>query len=188
MVRARPARYKGASNGSGFDDHGDWISVELQRGHVRRLAAVIAVLLSFWVWPGRGQTPARVLVDGRVERPATYSVTALAALPALEVGAASENGVTATFVGTPLWPLIEAARPIDGPEPGAHLQHTLLARGADGYVVAIAMGEVDPAVEGKPIIIAYKQDGVILAAPRLVVPGDRGAGRNVRALVSIDVQ
>jgi DMSO/TMAO reductase YedYZ molybdopterin-dependent catalytic subunit len=151
--------------------------------------AAVALLLGLWAAPVRAQSPVvQMSIGGRVETPATYTMSALASLPALEVQAPREGGAISDYVGTPLWPLLAAAKPVDGPGRGAHLQHALLARGADGYAVLLAIGEIDPGFEGKPVIIAYKQDGAVLAAPRLVVPGDHRAGRNVRELVSIDVQ
>ena len=168
---------------------------------MRRRGALLVLLLGVWMTPGRAQvaTPGpipmpvpvqapRVSIGGRVATPSSYTLGALAAQPAVEVQAAREGGTLATFVGPLLWPLLEAAKPVDGTTPGANLQHTLVARSADGYAAVLAIGEIDPQFEGKPVIIAYKQDGVVLGAPRLVVPGDRRAGRNVRDLVSIEVQ
>ena len=31
--------------------------------------------------------------------------------------------------------------------------------GADGYVVALAVGELDPEFEGKSVLVAYARDG-----------------------------
>jgi hypothetical protein len=63
-----------------------------------------------------------------------------------------------------------------------------MAHGRDGYVVALAIAEIDPGFEGKQVLIATTQDGKPLAAPELVVPGDRRAGRRVHDLVGIEVQ
>lgn len=156
---------------------------------MKRRAAIVLLALGAFAAPGWAQAPAaRVSIGGRVATPSSYTIGALAALPSVEVQAAREGGTMASFVGPLLWPLLETAKLLDGTERGAHLQHALVARGADNYAVLLALGEIDPQFEGKPVIIAYKQDGVVLAAPRLVVPGDHRAGRNVRDLVSIDVQ
>ena len=134
------------------------------------------------------QAPAgRVDISGEVQRPASFSIEGLAALPSLEVQAVREGGAPAAYVGPLLWPILAAAAIVDAPGKGSHLQHVLFARGADGYAVALAIGEIDPGFEGKPVIIAYKQDGAVLAAPRLVIPGDHKAGRAVRDLVAIEV-
>jgi hypothetical protein len=54
--------------------------------------------------------------------------------------------------------------------------------------VALAIAEIDPGFEGKQVLIATTQDGKKLAAPELVVPGDRRAGRRVHDLTGIEVQ
>ena len=129
-----------------------------------------------------------VAITGQVEHPATYAIADLASHPTLEVDGAREGGATSQYTGTLLWPLLATAKLISGPDRGSRLQHVLLVRGADGYAVTLAIGELDPLFEGKQVIIATKQDGVALAALRLLVPGDKHAARNVRDLVSIEVR
>ena len=154
-----------------------------------RLRVAVAALLIAAPAAGSAQVAvAQVTITGQVQQATSYSAEQLASMPAVEVQGAREGGATSTYAGPVLWPLVEAAKPIDGPDRGAHLQHVLLARGADGYAVALALGEIDPGFEGKHIIIATKQDGAPLPAPRLVVPGDHRAGRNVRELVAIEVR
>ena len=150
-----------------------------------RLAVALLLLLPL---AAHAQTVAgRVEISGQVQLPASFSIEELAALPSVEVQSARESGAMETYVGPLLWPMLSASTLVDGPGKGAHLQHVLFARGVDGYAVALAIGEIDPGFEGKPVIIAYKQDGVVLAAPRLVVPGDHKPGRAVRDLVAIEV-
>lgn len=157
---------------------------------MRRRAALAALLPALLVTgPGSAQVPAgQITITGRVEQPATYPVRGLTTMPAVQVQGTVEDGALSTFVGTLLWPLIAAAKPIDETERGSYLQHVLFARGADGDAVAIAIAEIDPGFEGKPVVIAYKQDGALLPVPRLVVPGDRRSGRNVRDLVAVEVR
>jgi hypothetical protein len=139
-----------------------------------------------------GSASAQVLagqlaVTGRVSVPTSYSIMGLATMPAFEVDAPAELGRYAHFVGPMLWALIVAARPTPGPTPRSNLDRVVFARNADAVTVAVAFGEIDPNYEGKAVLVAYKQDGVILQAPRLVVPGDRLPGRNLRDLVALDV-
>ena len=59
--------------------------------------------------------------------------------------------------------------------------------GADGYAAPVAMAEIAPAFEGKPVILAVTRNGAPLARPLLVVPGDHLHGRDVRDVVAIVV-
>ena len=94
----------------------------------------------------------------------------------------------AVFTGALLWDLVKAATPIDEAGGHARLQHTLLARGRDGYAVALAVGELDPNFEGKQVLVAYVRDGNPAPVLQLVVPGDARPGRSVRDLVSIEMR
>ena len=155
---------------------------------MRRRAAAAAVL-ALAAGPGAAQVPvAQVTVTGRVQQVATYSIQDLAVLPAYQTRATSYGNRESTFVGALLWTLIVAARPLPDPTWANNLRDVIFARGADGTTVAVAMAEVDPDYEGKPLLVAYKQDGAILPVPRLVVPGDRHAGRNVPNLVTLEVR
>ena len=64
----------------------------------------------------------------------------------------------------------------------------MLARGQDGYAVALAIGELDPNFEGKQVLIAYAQDDKPLPGLRLVVPADIRGGRGVHDLAAIEVR
>ncbi len=74
--------------------------------------------------------------------------------------------------------IVKQAAPVDsGSDKSASLQHTILARGHDGYGVALAIGEIDPRFAGKKVIVAYQQGGKPMENQtfRLVVPGDAHA-------------
>jgi hypothetical protein len=94
------------------------------------------------------------------------------------------------YTGVLLWSLIEKAVLADVSGKNAALRHTLLITGRDGYAVALAIGEVDPHYEGKSVILAYAggEPPASIAAPRLVVPGDKHGGRSVRDVASIEVR
>ena len=73
----------------------------------------------------------------------------------------------------------------------AHLHHTIIVTGRDGYAVALALGEIDPKFENKSVILAYAKDGQPLDPSmgiRLIVPGDQHGGRSVRDVVKIELQ
>jgi hypothetical protein len=75
-------------------------------------------------------------------------------------------------------------------EPGTktHMRHVIMAQGSDGYAVAIAIGEIDPMVEGKQVIVAVRQDDAPLPSPRLVVPGDASFARGVHELTALEIR
>ena len=134
---------------------------------------------------------AAVSLEGRVAHPEAFTAADLKALPptTVEVTYLTEQGSQrATFTGALLWTLLDEAGLVDEPGKRTRLQHTVLARGRDGYAVALAVGEIDPKFEGKQVIVAYAQDGKPMAGLRLVVPKDLHGGRYVRDLVSIEVR
>jgi hypothetical protein len=57
-------------------------------------------------------------------------------------------------------------------------------------LVVISTGEIAPEFGGKPALLAYKQDGTeqLETGLRLVMPGDKRGGRNVRDVVSITIE
>ena len=135
--------------------------------------------------------PIELAISGRVGQPRTLALADLQALPpvTVEVTHATARGPqTATYIGALLWPLLAAAAPVDDPGRNTSLRHTMLAHGRDGYAVALAIGELDPRMAGKQVIVAYAENGKPLPSLRLVVPGDSHAGRSVRDLVSIEVR
>ncbi len=142
---------------------------------------------------GLGATPAslELVISGRIEHSRTLALADLQALPPVSVEVAyttTRGQQKAAYTDALLWPLLTAAAPVDEPGRNTHLLHTLRAQGRDGYAVALAIGELDPHMEGKQVIVAHTQDGKPLPALRLVVPGDSHAGRSVRDLVSIEVR
>jgi len=153
-------------------------------------AAVLAVLLAVAA-PAAAQAPAGVAIalSGKIAHPRSLAVSDLAPAVTVEVPASGKPDAPKTsFGGALLWPLLDAAGWVDAPGRKTHLQHVILARGRDGYAVALAIAEIDPGFEGKQVLIATTQDGKKLAAPELVVPGDKRAGRRVHDLVGIEVQ
>jgi hypothetical protein len=89
-----------------------------------------------------------------------------------------------------LWDLLAQAGTVDGAGTNSRLRHTLLVTSRDGYSVAIALGELDPAYGNKKVLLAYKGTDNVpsFAHLRLLVPGDVHAGRAVRDIASIEVR
>ena len=81
-----------------------------------------------------------------------------------------------------LWLLLEKAGLADETVKNPSLRRTLLITGRDGYVAALAFGEIDPQYEGKSVILAFAggDPPASYGALRLVVPGDAHGGRSAR--------
>ena len=138
--------------------------------------------------PGVASTT--VKLDGAVKAPATYSLMDLAALSSASVtlSVPGHDAASGSWKGVPLMVLIQKAGTVEENGHGAYLQHVIIARGSDGYGVAIAIGEIEPKFEGKQAIVAYQKDGVALSSLRLIIPGDTHAGRDVRDLAELTVK
>jgi DMSO/TMAO reductase YedYZ molybdopterin-dependent catalytic subunit len=137
--------------------------------------------------------PAPLSVAGRVEHPTTFSVADLQhMLPVVvDVDAGNDKqpvGPHRSFTGVMLWTLLDQAKLVDEPGKKTHMRHVFMASGADGYTVAISIGEIAPLNEGKPVLVAYAQGGKPMDGLRLVIPGDKRSERFVKNLVSIDVR
>jgi hypothetical protein len=69
------------------------------------------------------------------------------------------------------------------------MTEVLLVEAADGYKVAFALAEVDPAFAVRDIIVADKRDGKPLDAQegplKIVAPGDKRAARWVRQVTAL---
>ena len=74
---------------------------------------------------------------------------------------------------------------------GARLTEVMLVEAADGYKVAFAVAEVDPAFATREIILADRRDGKPLDAKegplRIVAPGDKRAARWVRQVTTLRI-
>ena len=154
--------------------------------------AALAVALALWAAPALSQS-APLAVDGHVAHPAQLTLDQVKALPPVTVSLTfqTDHGPqTSTWTGALLLDIVKQAAPVDsGPDKSAPLQHTILARGRDGYGVALAIGEIDPRFAGKQVIVAYQQGGKPMENQtfRLVVPGDAHGGRSVNDLVSLTI-
>ncbi len=103
-----------------------------------------------------------------------------------------DHDTPATFDGVPLAALLTTAGVQLGDKlRGQRLTEVLLVEAADGYKVAFALAEVDPAFATREIILADKRDGKPLDAKegplRIVAPGDKRAARWVRQVTVLRI-
>ena len=126
-------------------------------------------------------------------RTATLDPAALAHMPAVEthVSFLTEHGTEAAdYNGATLWSVLRQLDLITSTNPRDREKQAIVVTGHDGYEVVLAMAEIDPAFEGKQIVLADQVNGHSMPAGeiRLVVPGDRHGGRSVRDVARIEVQ
>jgi hypothetical protein len=146
---------------------------------------LLPFLVVLWASPVVAQS---VQVTGMV---AHSGAVALAGLkPVTVAGSFQTMGGTQAhhWSGPLLLDVLDVAGIADAPGKKTHFRHVIMASGADGYAVAVALGEIDPIGEGKQVIVALTQDGKALDKPRLVVPGDSHAARGVHDLVGLEVR
>jgi len=164
------------------------------------LPAMMAGLLALAVPAVAGQQAARDAetsrgfdVTGKVQHPLHRTASDLEKLPSIEVHASflgMHGKETATYTGVSLWDVLMQAGAFDPSKPRSRVAIVVYVTGRDGYTVALAIPEMDPAFEGKHVIIAYRKDGQLLphGDVRLVVPGDLHGARSVRDVVAIAVR
>ncbi len=154
-----------------------------------RLAGMACVVGVSACLPCQAQPAAALTLSGRVVHPAGLSMTDLAKLPAITIDLPAKPGQPAPHVtGVLLWTLLDQAGWSDLPGRKTHLQHVVMARGRDGYAVAVSIGEIDPALQGEQVVVVTARDGKQQPTLELAVPGDRKAARHVKDLVGLDVQ
>jgi DMSO/TMAO reductase YedYZ molybdopterin-dependent catalytic subunit len=120
------------------------------------------------------------------------TVAMIAALPVVQVSvsfATAKGQFGARFAGPLLWSVLVKDGAVDPAKPRLQAGQTVLVTGQDGYSAALAVGEVSPDFEGKPVILAETMNGHALGPShlRLVIPGDRKGARNVRDVARITV-
>jgi hypothetical protein len=154
---------------------------------------VFLILALFALLPLPALATDEAKLVGAVKAPLVLDEATLNKLPvaSVEISYARASGSTkGTYVGVLLWDLLAQAGTVDGAGTNSRLRHTLLVTSRDGYSVAIALGELDPAYGNKKVLLAYKGTDNVpsFAHLRLLVPGDVHAGRAVRDIASIEVR
>ena len=116
-------------------------------------------------------------------RSATLSLAELEHMPSVTVSLLREHerGASTAYAGPLLWTVLDHAGVV-GQGGRERVHQVVTVTGRDGYTVALAVAELDPEFEGKSVIVATSADGKPIGAGelRLVVPGDKRAGRSVR--------
>jgi DMSO/TMAO reductase YedYZ molybdopterin-dependent catalytic subunit len=132
-------------------------------------------------------------IGGAVARPRTLTIADLAKEPVTTEAVFLHTGhgaLSGSFTGVLLWTLLEEAGvKLDAGAKNDVVRHTVTVTATDGYAAVLSLGEIAPEFGGDQAIVAYQQDGKpIESGPRLIIPGDKGAGRAISAVASIEVR
>jgi hypothetical protein len=151
-----------------------------------RLAAAFCLLCP----AGPAAPPPGVAISAGAQPPVLLSAAQIAQLPQVPLSVAfvtAHGPFSASFAGPLLWNLLINAHAIDPAQPKMFARAFIAVTGADGYVAVIALGEIAPSLEGKPVILADAMNGKKLAPGdlRIIIPGEHHGARDVRNVVRI---
>jgi DMSO/TMAO reductase YedYZ molybdopterin-dependent catalytic subunit len=134
-------------------------------------------------------------IGGAVQTPRTVTLADLQKQPATTEAVYFSTGrgpVNASFTGVLLWTLLsEAGIKTDAAVRNDGLRRSVVVSAADGYSVILSLGELDPEFGAAQALVAYAQDGKPLGDSgfaRLILPADKGGGRNVMRINAIEVR
>lgn len=144
--------------------------------------------------PSGGGVSTSFALSGDVAHPGAYTLGSLQALPETSETTTFQGmrgAVTATYQGTSLWGLLNAAGIVTNPAvKNDILSKYVVAIGTDGYESVVSLGEIDPVFGNQPDLIAYGENGGGLGSAgfaQLVVPGDTYGGRYAFNIASLEV-
>jgi hypothetical protein len=152
----------------------------------RMLCAAALLLAACFVATAEAQKPTepsvRIVVE--TDKPLQLDRAALARYPVTHYSGEA-HGEKATWQGVEVRELLLAAgAPLGEKLRGGELLDVVVVTANDGYRVVFALAEFDAAFGNSGAILAYQRDGKAMDASegpyRLVVPGERRAGRWVR--------
>jgi len=135
---------------------------------------------------------AAVTVTGEDGKSVTLSRQDLDALPQANASI-SHQGTIYGFKGALLYAVLKkVGAPLDMEMRGAALSDVVIVTAADGYVVTLALSDLEPSIRpGKIILADATADGAPLGKDgpfRLVIDGDLKPARSERSVVSIEVR
>ena len=122
----------------------------------------------------------------------TVTAAQIASLPHVTVEV-SDHDTRAKFEGVPLSAVLSLTGiPLGDTLRGPRLTEVLLVSASDGYQVAYALAEIEPAFAVREIILADERDGKPLGPKegpyRIVAPGDKRPARWIRQVTELKVR
>jgi DMSO/TMAO reductase YedYZ molybdopterin-dependent catalytic subunit len=160
------------------------------------LAVVLCLVFSAAALADPAAHSDSVAIKGGVDHPKTLALADLQHEPRTTVTVFMHTGhgaLTGAFTGVSLWTLLqEAGVTMDKAKKDDLIHHTVTVTSSDGYNAVLSLAEIAPEFGGDQAIIAWQQDGKPLESgegfARLIIPGDKAAGRAVGAITTIEVK
>lgn len=155
---------------------------------------VIVAVLSWFVAANAAFAADAFTVDGAVKQTLRLTAAELRKMPSVTIDVAYEAQgkiQKSRFTGVLLLDVLNKAGVVDGEGKGGRFRRVAEVAGGDDYVIAVALGEIEPNLEAKQVLVAYLRDGKPIdpaGSVRLVVPGDKHGARGVRDVVRITVK
>ena len=117
----------------------------------------------------------------------------LAGLPRASVTVDEERGGSATYAGVPVSAILARENVAQGKDlRGVMLSQVAVVVAADGYRVAFAFPELDPAFTDRVVLLADSRNGVPLDPKigpyRIIVPSEKREARWIHNVTEIDVE
>ena len=136
--------------------------------------------------------PTVVVVTGEDGRSLSFGVQDVDALPQASA-TISHEGKTYGFRGALLYEVLKkAGAPLDAAMRGPALSDVVIVTAADGYMVTLALSDLEPSIRPVKVILAdATADGSPLGADgpfRLVIDGDLKPARSERNVVAMEVR
>lgn len=156
--------------------------------NARALAVALVVLTLQTVAPAQ---TASLRIGGAVAHLLTLTAADVASMPRDSV-TVQLRGQSVRYTGVPLIELLKRAGVPSGDSlRGAELTKVVVVSGADGYRVAFALAELDPAFAERPVLVADRMNDAVLpenSSPyQIIVPDDKRPSRWIRQVVAVDV-
>jgi DMSO/TMAO reductase YedYZ molybdopterin-dependent catalytic subunit len=135
---------------------------------------------------------AGLAIRTEVETPVDLSLSEIKYLPLVKAPAKEHNCTTATYGGVSLAGLLRRAGVPQGKAlHGQALELSFIVKAADGYQTRFALAELDPAMTGKIVLLAFICDGASLDAAagplRIIIPDEKRQARWVRLITELEV-
>jgi len=151
----------------------------------------IALLLAFLAGCAARATAQSLTVTNTDGHATTISAAQLASATRVSVSV-DDHGTAARFEGVSLATVLTMAGVQLGDSlRGPRMAEVLLVSASDGYKVAFALAEADPAFATREIILADKRDGKVLDTRegpfRVIAPGDKRPARWIRQVTEIKI-